>query len=143
MAVASLRAHTDAIKAKLAATTIPVGDAIKPDAAGWAGMPGESLFVPYMVLYPAFGMFDGTMAAPSDDADLEYQITCVGETREQAQWVADEAIAALVEQTVTISGRGSLQRIQLVDAGNVRRDDDVLPPVFFATPRVSLYTTPA
>lgn len=142
MAIASLRAHTDAIKMKLVATTIPVGDAIKPDGCGWSGAPGESLFVPYMVLYPAFGTFDGTIAAGSDDASLEYQITCVGATREQAEWVADEAIAALVEQSVVIVGR-SIMRIQLEDIGMVRRDDDVLPSVFFTTPRISLSTTPS
>lgn len=142
MALASLRTHTDAILAKLVSTTILVGDGIKPANAGWLGKPGEQLFTPYMILYPAFGTFDGTIGAPSDDADLEYQITCVGETRVQAEWVADAAIAALVEQTVTVTGRSSNQRITLVDAGAARRDDAVLPSVFFATPRIAIYTTP-
>lgn len=142
MAVASLRTHTDAILAKLVATTVLVGDGIKPQAGGWVDEPGESLFRPYMILYPLTATFDGTMYNPSDDADLEYQVTCVAETREQAEWVADQAIAALVEQTVTITGRSTLQRIQLIDAGGARRDDSVSPSVFIATPRFSLYTTP-
>lgn len=143
MAIASLRTHSNAIKTKLAATTVLVGDAIKPAAGGFVGLPGESLFTPYMVLYPLAPSFGGTIAAASDDAEIEYQVTCVGETREQAEWVADQAIAALVEQTVTITGR-SVMRLRLTDAGGgVRRDDDVLPSVFYTTPRFALYTTPA
>lgn len=143
MAVASLRTHTDAILTKLVATTIAVGDGIKPANAGWLGMPGEDLFEPYMVLYPLTPEFDGSLA-DDDDADIEYQVTCVGETREQAEWVADAAIAALVRQTVTIAGRAMRAPIRLVaGSAGARRDDDVLPSVFYATPRFSLYTTPA
>lgn len=142
MAVASLRTHTDAVLAKLVATTVLVGDGFKPQAGGFFDKAGESLFRPYMILYPLSGQFDGTIAAGSDDAEIDYQVTCVGETRVQAEWCADQAIAALVEQSVVIVGR-SIMRIELVDTGTARRDDSVLPSVFFATPRFSLYTTPS
>jgi hypothetical protein len=119
-----------------------VGDALKPASAGWQGAPGESEFVPYMIVWALPGQFNGTIGDPQDDAELSYQVTCVGETREQAEWVADKAIDALVGQTITVTGRSVMQYIELGDTGTTRRDDDVKPSVFIATPRFDVYTTP-
>lgn len=147
MSVASLRTHTNAMLAKLIATmsATTVGDAKKPSGGGWppGTVPGQSIFVPYAILYPLTPEFDGTLAATQDDAEITYQVTCVGSTREQAEWVADKAIVAFVGQTVTITGRSLVRAMQLSDGGGgIRRDDTVQPPLFIATPRFSLWTTP-
>lgn len=143
MPVASLREHTNAVLATLQATNVLVGDAVKPSGAGWTNNNPAGVFTPYMVLHRLLGTFDGPIAAPDVDAELEYQVTCVGATRDQAEWVADKAITALVGQTVAAASRSLLQRIYLTDAGMSRRDDTVQPPVFYATPRFLIYTTPS
>jgi hypothetical protein len=145
--LASLRLHTNAVVATLetavAATIAVVGDAYKPGVTGWQGEPGHSQFAPYMIVYPLGGGFDGTIGDPDDDASLQWQVTCVGETREQAEWVTDLAIAALVGQPLAIAGR-YVPRVELDDAaGGVRPDDSVQPPVFIATPRFTAWSTPA
>lgn len=146
--LASLRLHSNAMKAALVAafgaTTTTVGDGEVPKSFGWSGVPGQSIFVPYVVLYPLGAHFDGPIGDNADDdADLRYQVTCVGETREQAEGVTDVVIAALVGQTLTVAGR-SVSRITLDDAaGGVRPDVSVDPIVFMSTPRFSLYSTPA
>lgn len=122
--------HTDALLAALAATGRPVGDAT-----------GEGLTAPYIVLYPLSGMRGGPIADPDADAELVYQMTCVGLDRLGTQWLADE-VAEVVQAGFPIPGR-VLLRAELDSDGGVRRDDDVSPPVFFATPRWRLYTTPA
>jgi hypothetical protein len=145
--LASLRAHTAAVLATLeaaaAATIAEVGDAQQPAGASWQGQPGHSQFVPYMVVYPLGGPFDGTLGDPDDDADLQWQVTCVGETREQTEWLADLCIGALVGKPLTVAGR-AVQRVQLDDAAaGVRADDTVQPTVFIATPRFRALSTPA
>lgn len=142
------REHTDALIAALEATSIAIGDAndrtVDGDLiGGWQGPPGESEFRPYAIVYPLpGGTFDGTLADPDDDADLLYQITCVGGTRQQCEWVADQIHDVLTDPgTVTVPGR-SVVRVVPDMAGGVRRDDTVRPPVFIATPRFRLWTTP-
>ena len=61
---------------------LAVGDGEKPDGAGWQGTPGQSVFEPYVVVYPiAGGQADGTVSSPDADADSIYQFSCVGATR--------------------------------------------------------------
>lgn len=146
MTLAATRTHTDAVLAALEATTVLVGDADpKPPGYGWQGTPGQSVFVPYMVLYPIpGGTFDGSIGDPNDDAQLLYQVTCVGSTRTQCEWVLDKALGALVGQSPVIAGRSLMRSIESdMAGGGVRRDDTVQPAVFISTPRFRLWTTPA
>lgn len=147
--LASLGAHTDAVIARLeaavAASIILVGDAKVPDGSGWPepDTPGLDGFVPYMVVYPLPASIDGHLAAADDQASLTWQITCVGATRSQAEVVADYALAALVGQTLAVTGR-DIPRVVLDDAaGGVRPDETVQPTVFIATPRFRAWSTPA
>jgi hypothetical protein len=136
------RLHTDAVIDALTDAGLNVGDGIKPDSGGWQGVPGQSVFQPYVIVYQVFGMFDGTLDSPDEDAELEYQFTCVGETRTQVEGVKDAALAATVGQTITTTGRAGL-RCWCLDTGDTRRDESLQgPPVFIATPRVHVYTTP-
>lgn len=138
----SSRLHTDAVIAALEGASLLVGDAIRPDGAGWADEPGQSVFTPYVIVYRLLGRYDGTITAPDDDAYFEYQLTVVGETREQTEGVTDAALAALIGQEITTSGRRGL-RCSVTDTGSLRRDDAVQgPALFVCTPRLAVSTTP-
>jgi hypothetical protein len=144
--VASLRTHTDAIVSALAGAGLVVGDATDPaDPHGWTGAAGTSQFIPYVIVYPiSGGEFDGTLANHSDDADLIWQLTCVGAIRAQVEHIADSALAALVAQPLTVAGR-SISKVwpDLAGAG-VRRDDTAAGvPLYLSTPRIRVKSYPA
>lgn len=145
MALASLRTHTDAIIATLTAAGLVVGDGDTPTGHGWQGAVGQSTFVPYVVVYPLIGgTFDGTLGDPDGDADLLWQLTCVGHTRKAAEVTADTALTALVGQSLAVAGR-SISRIWAdLAGGGARRDDTAAgPPLFIATPRIRALSYPA
>lgn len=131
MSLPIVRAHTDAVIAALEALGLAVGDAVAPDQDP-----------PYVVVYPIpGGSTTGTLATPDDDAILVYQVTCVGKTREQAEWLADKALI-LLEGNVAVTGRRVL-RVSLDMHGGTQRDDQLTPPVFWSTPRFRIISTPA
>lgn len=110
---------------------------------GWQGKPGESAFKPYRVLYPIIGgTFEGPLGCPSDDASLIYQVTCVGRDRPQCEWIVDNTNDLLVEQPLTVAGRSIMRVWCDMAGGGARRDDTVQPPVFIATPRYRVESTP-
>ena len=129
MSVPTFRTHTDAVIETLETAGLTVGDA---DA--------EGLTVPYVVVYsiPGGRLF-GTLDAPHDDGELVYQVSCVGSTREQAEWLVDKAMILL--QGFDVGGR-SVAFVTIDSNPGVRRDDDITPPVFLATPRFRITTTP-
>jgi hypothetical protein len=125
-----VRQHTDAVIAALVADDLAVGDAVAPDQAP-----------PYVVVYPiSGGGTTGTLATPDDDAILVYQVTCVGKSREQAEWLADRALK-LLDNDLIVPGR-RVCRVSLDMHGGVQRDDQVTPPVFWSMPRLRIITTP-
>jgi hypothetical protein len=146
--LARLNPHTtalvDVLDAELktfdaGAPTVEVGG----DGWGWQGDPGTSTFKPYFVVYPLpGGIFDGTLGCPDDDASLIYQVTCVGATRPQCEAAADRANSVLIGQTLTVPGRFIYRVWADMAGGGVRRDDTVQPPVFIATPRYRVESTP-
>lgn len=93
----------------------------------------------YMILYPLNGTRDGSLGDPFTDADLVYQITCVGRLADGVRWLVDQIEPALLGATV--AGRTIVQVIP-EDAGQVRAELDVSPPVFLATPRYTLQSVP-
>lgn len=110
---------------------------------GWQGKAGQSSFMPYRVLYPIIGgVFDGTLGEPSDDASFMYQVTCVGMTRPQCEAIVDNTNGLLVEQPLTVAGRYIMRVWCDMAGGGARRDDTVQPPVFIATPRYRVESTP-
>lgn len=130
MAVAVLRTHTDAIIAALEAQGLTVGDAVAPQASP-----------PYVVVYPiAGGDMYGPLGAKDDDAELIYQVTCVGSSREQAEWLADKANALLGGFTVT--GR-SVPLVTMDVVPGIFRDDSTGTPIYTAAPRFRVFTTPS
>lgn len=129
MSLPLLRKHTDGVIAKLETLTFPIGDAVAPAS------------VPCAVVYDIpGGRSYGTLENPNEDADLVYQVTCVGETREQASWVADKVIDALLPG-FTVADR-HIARVTIDSFPSVRRDESASPHVFIATPRFRVISTP-
>ena len=128
MATPTIREHTDAVIAALEAEGITVGNAS-----------GNGLEPPYIVVYRIGGTRDGEAAAPEDRADLVYQLTCVGAMAEAAEFLQDQAETAM--RALAIPGRAV--RSWIDSDGPVARDDDVKPPLFYATPRWRIWSTPA
>lgn len=132
MTVATSRAETEALLAALRAAWPRVGDAVAPDDAT----------LPYAVLYPAgAGPLSGPVSDPFADSSPLFQITCVGRTREQTQWLADK-LRPVALGPLSITGRKVMQPY-LETSQPVRRDDSSSPPLFYAADQVRLPTTPA
>lgn len=67
---------------------------IRPD-----GMP-ESDYFPHCILYAVPGtLFDGSLKDASEDALVNYQVTSVGLTRVQCEWMADRVRAVMLSRT--------------------------------------------
>lgn len=131
MSLPIIREHTAAVIAALQGFGLSVGDAQAP-----AGVSEK-----YAVVFPiAGGDSYGTLAARNDDAELIYQVTCVGETREQAEWVADKAMGLLAG--FAVSGR-SVPVVALESMPGIQRDDAKSPPLYYATPRFRVFSTPS
>lgn len=131
------REHTDAVITALEDAGLTVGDG---EAPADAGRQADGSFDHYVVVYSIpGGARSGTLEAPFEDGDLIFQVTCVGESRRQAEWLVDKAEDIL--DGVTVAGR----RIHAMPESNpgVTRDDDLSPPLFYATPRYRLMTTPS
>lgn len=120
------------------ATQVPVGFAAAPVGA-LKGVQAET-GPDYVICYPISSTRDGTLGDPFADGELVYQFTCVARSAAGARWLVAKIEAALV--TVAIPGRAAVLVIP-EDGGAVRPDFDVDPPVFIATPRMRLLTTPA
>jgi hypothetical protein len=111
---------------------------------GWQGTPGESRFLPYTIVVPLpGGIFDGTLGCPDDDASLMWQVTCVGANRPQCESVVDRVNTILIGQPLVVPGRFISRVWADMAGGGARRDDAVQPPVFVATPRYRVESTPA
>lgn len=131
MSLPALREHTAAVIARLQGLGLAVGDGEAP-----AGNPEK-----YAVVYPIVGgSSSGVLAALHDDAVLIYQVTCVGTTRLQAQWVEDKAMGLLAG--FTVSGR-SIPYVDVENYGGLFRDDTTSPPRYYTTPRFRFTSTPA
>lgn len=132
------RAHTDAVIAALEAAGLVVGDAEAPTDVD----PRED---PYVVVYPIAGRESfgtsrsGSLEEPFEDAELVYQVTCAGGSRKEVEWLADKVEVLL--DGVTVAGR----RIHVVPEMNpgVTRTSNETPPIFEATPRYRLMSTPS
>lgn len=127
--IPSLRDHTDAVIATLAAAGLTVYDGKAPDT-----VPTK-----YAVVHHINDEFFGTLANPFEDAELVYQVTCVANTREQVEWVMDKAMTLL--DGFEVAGR-NIAFVRPDGGPGIRWDNDVTPAVFYATPRFTITTTP-
>ena len=99
---------------------------------------------PYAVLWPLFATeFDGSLGEPDEDAWYRYQVTCVGDTREQAQGLADELMVLMRAKNKYVWTGFVAKPVLIEDVLPVDRDDDVQPPVFYQSFTVKTFVTPA
>ena len=127
--------HVNAVTAALEAAglTVYLGGA----PSGISPAPDE----PYVVLYPEPGRAEVASLADERTAfSAIVQLTCVGLTAEQTMSVSDRAAAAL-SAVLAVAGRVSWKPESL-DGQPVRRDDDVVPPCFYAPSRYRLRSIP-
>lgn len=131
--------HTAAVIASLELLGFPVGDNEAPPP-----LPSGAQDLPYCVVYsiepePS----DGPMNDPNADQILTYQVTTVGETREQAQALSNKVRAQMLNgPELLVAGRKILS-VQLGFGNAVERDDDVRPPLFYGIDSFDLWSTPA
>lgn len=136
--------HDLAVIAALETIGKPVGFAAAPPGALEAVQNGTG--PDYCILYPLNTLRGGTdlslssLADPFTDAELIYQITCVGRLAAGVRWLVDRIEPALL--TVEIPGRSVVQ-VRPEDDSRVSPDFDVDPPVFSSTPRYRITTVPA
>ena len=123
------------VTALAAGTGKPVGDGASPSGAS----------VPFAVVY-SIGDVDREAAMNEllKDGDLvtEVQVTSVGESRKQAQWMSRKIRASFVASAITWTTR-KIQLVELDDGNIVERDDDVQPPLFYGIDSFVVYSTPA
>lgn len=140
----ALRLVTDQLLSDLEDTGVATGDGEAPSGGGWAGAPGGSQFTPYLVLHVLTGDADGPMNDPNADAEVAYQVTAVGSTREQAEWAADKARTAMCAAHDDVDGRAIL--LVTVDELNGPHRDDTgqpgEPSVWISLDRFAVRTTP-
>jgi len=117
----------------------------RPTAGGWQGdTPNiNSAFNGYAVVWPGQTLLEGgTVSDPNADAVQTIQVSYVGKTAEQADSIRDRGRAAvLAVGAISVTGR-TVGLIELSDSINVRRDDDVTPPLYLSVDRYAIHTTP-
>jgi hypothetical protein len=134
-----LEDHTDAILTLLRSTTIEIGDGQAPRNAD-----KSEIDPPYAVLYSLTGgLFDGPLSDSQADVSLIYQVTAVGEIRQQAQVILDVIRAVMKKENLAITGR-AVRDVRLVSPNSgLVRDDDLPNPLFYGYDRYEVDTTPA
>lgn len=123
--------HVDAVTTALTGAGLTVSLGVAP--------PGVE--PPYCALYPDPGTsVPGSLADPVSDYTGLMQVTCVGETAEQALSLSDRVRAAL-SVPLTVAGRAGW-RPQELGGAPVQRADDVTPPLYYAVAQFRIRSTP-
>ncbi len=131
--------HTQGILDALAAAPFDIGDGVAPRTVD-----KEEIDPPYAVLHAITGgSFDGPLNDTQADVVLNYQITGVGTTRQQAQVIIDISRGLMQRENITITGRYVRDLRHMTPNSGVIRDDDLPNPLFYGYDRYQLDTTPA
>lgn len=98
---------------------------------------------PYAVFYPDTGRKSAFQRTVLNEAprDLRYQVTSIGDTPEQAIWVADKVASALSGGVPTVAGRRVWPVIE--DGSQPVRRDDTSTGFFLATAQYMTRSDPA
>lgn len=127
--------YSGIISALATGTGKQVGDGAAPSAA----------VLPFAVVYP-IGDVDREAAMNEllKDGDLvtEVQVTSVGESREQAQWMSGQIREEFIASAISWATR-KITLVELDDGNAVERDDDVQPPLFYGIDSFLVFSTPA
>lgn len=133
LSITDTRLATDAVITALATTGKQIGDGVAPAAAVF----------PYAVVTPLADVgYSGPINDGQADVEMAWQVTAVGQTRSQAQWMQDACRDALINGSLSISGR-TVMTIDLSGGSGVERDDDFQPPLFYAVDIFEIMLTPS
>lgn len=119
-----------------------VGDHEKPPEGGWQGEPGNSQWVPYVVLTSApSDTPTGDFGTPGADVWFRYGVTAVGRSRRGAERASAAARGQLesVPRQKTTDGR-TVSQVQVSRYGGVERLP-LEPPLFLVIDQVQVFTT--
>jgi hypothetical protein len=100
---------------------------------------------PYAVIYPlGASTFDGSMASDDLDSDAfpTTQVTFVGVSREQSDWLRDQVRAGLVGTHVVVQDR-KVGPVRLHAELPSSKDTTVTPYVFWCVDHYRAFSTPA
>lgn len=127
------------IQALLAMIRISVGSGCP---IHWGGAP-QTAAPPFAVVYPDSGVLTAgeRTLANNGPNELRFQITSVGQTPDQAQWVADKTSAAVLGGIPTVVGRRVWPTVE--EGSQPLRRDDTSTPLFFATAQYLTRSDPA
>lgn len=141
MPVAEIALLLDLVVSVLATETgKQIGDAAAPDDIEIpAGLPYANV--------QSIGDADreASFAELLTEGDLisEIQVTSVGESRKQAQWMSDRIRESFIAANLTGWTGRTIQLVELDSGNEVERDDDIQPPLFYAVDSYLVYSTPA
>lgn len=136
----SQRDHTSAVVAALEGAGLVVGRGIRntePDGSG------DTIPPPCAIVHPLPGGDRyGTLDDWAKHADMMYQVTCVGATQSQAEWVRDQTEVLL--DGIVVDGR-HIDIVKVEDGADaVDRDDSIHGDTMFtAMPRYRVSSSPA
>lgn len=82
--------------------------------------------MPYVVYYSDVGLDDTRrLSGHATKRETSFQVTYVGETRDQAKWAGEQARAQLADSSLGLPGGG---RMRVADSQRVVRDNDARLP---------------
>jgi hypothetical protein len=129
------RPHTAGVISALRDVGLLVGDAVAPDTTAtqkWAVVYGGGV-----------GLLDGTMRDERSNASPVIQVTSVGTTAEQSEWVADTVRRTLLTRPITLAvSHRRVLSVSVEASQPTRRDDDIHPPLFYGVDQYRISTTP-
>ncbi len=141
-----IRLFTDWFLGLLSATGKPVGDIevpVLPD-------PNSAYCIVYPV--PGGGFSGPPLVAPDTDAELIFQVTSAGKTREQAQWMAARTRMVVTDRLVSgvfqVTGPAPPDGWQVIDRqpvggpGGVDAEGKLPHRVYSVPDRYRIYVTP-
>lgn len=138
MARALLSPVIDACLAIAESTGIDVGDGVAPDCPK-----------PYIIVSAVSSpRYEGPLSDIEADSNDRIQFTCVGNTREQADWARDKlrvafTVDALDAEFTSAGANRRTMRVILDIPRGVQRDDRGLPePIFSGIDQYMIETTP-
>lgn len=119
-----------------------VGDHEKPRNGGWQGDPGESDFVPYVVLTAMNSQRpSGPLSDPDGNAIFPFALTCLGSSRRQVQMLADLVRDRMMSLAQTKDADGqTFGGVTVMRYGTVDRIG-IEPPLYTTTDTVNVWIT--
>lgn len=119
-----------AITARLqTSTNKAVGQGVAPDTTR-----------PHMVLYPWPDIAtEGSLSDPHQIAITRFQVTCVGDSMEEAQWMQHQVRLALIGWVPDLEA--GTTPVELDEGSGVERDDQLTAGLWITTDRFRLWLT--